>query len=79
MDGRAGLPCGLRGEGQGVMRRQGCSLFILFLPNPPEQPGLLQCGTQSHTMAERTALMEVDAMFQARVMSAAGLPRISSL
>lgn len=25
-----------------------CSLFILFLPNPPEQPGLLQCGTQSH-------------------------------
>ena len=27
MDGRAGLPCGLRGEGRGGMRRQGCCLI----------------------------------------------------
>ena len=27
MDGRAGLPCGLRGEGRGGLRRQGCCLI----------------------------------------------------
>lgn len=61
---------------------RGCLSGMLLLPE--KSPDFLKAGrsamyTAVDAAAEVTALMEVEAMFHARVSSAAGLPRMIRL